>query len=241
MAFTAAAMSSRPLPPWYGLDCRVLAVVPTSASLSCRPFQSGCFCAKRAAAPATWGVAIDVPLMVWYAPSPSGAYCDRAARMSTPGAVRSGLTALSPTRGPRLENSASWSTPLPGPFTAPTVSAASAAPGAPMLYASGPELPAAMTNSAPVSSLSRLTAWLSGSVPSVGSPPRLMLTIFACWSRAAHSMPARIQESWPLPSLFRTLPMCSEAPGATPSPCRRTLRPCRRRSRRHACRGRAGR
>ncbi len=43
-----------------------------------------------------------------------------------------------------------------------------------------------------------------------------MLTMSACWSTAAHSMPASTQESWPEPSSESTLPMCRSAPGATP-------------------------
>ncbi len=70
---------------------------------------------------------------------------------------------------------------------------------------------------APVSALSRLTAWLSGSVPSLGwLEPRLMLMTVASASWAAHSMPARIQDSCPLPLSLSTLPMASWAPGATP-------------------------
>ncbi len=112
----------------------------------------------------------------------------RAATMPTPGAVISGLRPLSPRRGPRLENSAR----LSARSTAPTVSAAAAAPGAPTVRAA-PELPAATTKSAPVSAVRSFTAWLIGSVPSVGSPPRLMLTTFAPeW--AAHSMPAMMDE-----------------------------------------------
>ena len=113
----------------------------------------------------------------------------RAAMMSTPGAVISGLRPASPSRGPRLEKSARPSLRS----TAPTVSADAAAPGVPTV-SSWPSLPAATTNSVPVCAVMSLTAWLSGSVPSVASPPRLMLTTFAP-SAAAHSIPAMIQES----------------------------------------------
>src|SRR6185369_11086895 len=122
-----------------GVSCVVL----TSASLICWPVQSGCSCATSAAVPATCGVAIEVPLIDTYEPEP-GEYCDRAARMSTPGAVSSGFRPPSPRRGPQLENQARLSLES----TAPTVSAAEAAPGEPM--PPGPVLPAAMTNSAPV-------------------------------------------------------------------------------------------
>ena len=121
-------------------------------------------------------------------------YWERAASTSTPGAVRSGLRASSFMRGPALENWASWS----DASTAPTVSAASAVPGAPRLYGSGPSLPAATTKSAPVSALSRFTAWLIGSSwVCQDGPPRLMLITLACSVRAAHSMPAMIPTSCP--------------------------------------------
>ena len=62
---------------------------------------------------------------------------------------------------PVEENQASWSLLS----TAPTVRAASAAPGDPM-QPGQPELPAAITNNAPVSAVSWFTATLSMSVPS---------------------------------------------------------------------------
>jgi hypothetical protein len=101
--------------------------------------------------------------------------------------------------------------------TAPTVSAASAAPGLATVCALGPALPAAITNSAPVCAVRSFTAWLIGSVPSLAEPePRLMLTIRACSTWVAHSIPSMIHESNPLPASLRTLPMISRAPGATP-------------------------
>ena len=134
----------------------------------------------------------------------------RAAGISTPGAVTSGFIAPSPRRGPRLEKYASLSLPS----TAPTVSASDAAPGEPTV-SSAPALPAAITNSAPLDFDKSSTAWLIGSVPSVGRPPKLMLMIFApCWT--AHSIPAIASESYPPPLLSRTLPISRPAPGATP-------------------------
>ncbi len=100
--------------------------------------------------------------------------------------------------------------------TAPTVSAASAAPGEPM-DDGAPVLPAAMTNRAPVSRDRLSTASAIGSVPSLGSvEPRLMETMSASTSRAAHSMPAMICDSLPEPESFSTLPIARSAPGATP-------------------------
>jgi len=70
-----------------------------------------------------------------------------------------------------------------------------AAAGLPMLCSPGPELPAEMTNSAPVSAVIRLTADDIGSVPSLGHGlPRLMLMTSAPVA-AAHSIPAMIQDS----------------------------------------------
>ncbi len=134
-----------------------------------------------------------------------------AAVMATPGAVRSGLTPLSPTRGPRLEKSASRS----DLSTAPTVSAASALPGDSTVCSPSPSLPAATTKSVPVSAESRLTASSTGSVPGVSSPPRLRLTTSAPWA-TAHSMPAMTPDSSPVSLSFRTLPFRIFAPGATP-------------------------
>lgn len=115
-----------------------------------------------------------------------------AAVVSTPGAVTSGLTAPSPTRGPRLEKPASlsWSS------TAPTVSAASALPGEPTVPAPEPSLPAAMANRTPFSADSLSTAASSGSTSGVSVPPRLRLTMSAPWA-TAHSIPARMPESSP--------------------------------------------
>ncbi|MFD1272694.1 hypothetical protein ACFQ51_15205 [Streptomyces kaempferi] len=51
-------------PAWYGVYAGVALALLTSASLSWVPVQSGCSEARSAAAPATCGVAIDVPLIV---------------------------------------------------------------------------------------------------------------------------------------------------------------------------------
>ena len=169
---------------------------------------------RIAASPATWGVAIEVPDRVVYhasTGSPSDVPRARAATMPTPGATTSGFVPPSPSRGPRPENEAAWSSPS----TAPTVRAASAAPGALSDPGSGPAFPAATTNSvfelAERSSIARLR----GSLPSLGSPPRLMLTTSAPFA-TAHCIPARTAESSPVPVWSRTLPIISRAPGATP-------------------------
>ncbi len=135
----------------------------------------------------------------------------RAATTPTPGALISGFTSASPRRGPVLLNWASLSCLS----TAPTVSADAAAPGEVTERPAGPLLPAATTNSAPVSAESLSTSALRSSLPSVTSPPRLRLTIFAP-DRAAHSMPAITWEVSASPAPLKTLAMSSLAPGATP-------------------------
>ncbi len=87
----------------------------------------------------------------------------RAATMSTPGAVMSGLMTPPPSRGPLLEKSAI----LLSRSTAPTVNAASALPGDPTVRASGPELPAAITNNVPYRADNVFTASSSGSTSGV--------------------------------------------------------------------------
>jgi hypothetical protein len=86
----------------------------------------------------------------------------RAATISTPGAVTSGLIAWSSARGPRLENGATSS----ASSTAPTVSAELAAPGVDTVPYR-PSLPAATTKSVPCRALSVSRATEAGSVPSV--------------------------------------------------------------------------
>ncbi len=113
--------------------------------------------------------------------------------------------------GPRLENDAVaslWS-------TAATARAEGAAAGLETVFGAGPSLPAAMTNSAPVSAVRRSTARLDGSSPLPGPLPRLMLITLApvC---AAHSMAPMTADVLPWPFLSSTLPTTSCAPGATP-------------------------
>ncbi len=155
-----------------------------SRDFSSPPVIPGRAWRSSAAAPATCGVAIEVPDIV-ASPPPV-----LAALMSTPGAVTSGLTAPSAMIGPLLENSASLSCLS----TAPTVSASGASPGLPT-QESQPSLPAAITKSVPYWRVRVETASVSG--PPASGLPRLMLTTSARFSPAAHSMPSMIQESWP--------------------------------------------
>src|SRR6185369_13637151 len=82
VAAMLAATSTRPAPTWYAVYGNGFDVL-ISASLSWGAVQVGCSCTRIAAAPATCGVAIDVPLIVWYQPSVALPPA-RAARMSTP-------------------------------------------------------------------------------------------------------------------------------------------------------------
>ena len=125
----ARPMSTRPA-PWANTPMAGFGLAAAmSAAFSWAGVQSGCSPARIAAVPATCGVAIEVPEIVAYrSPGlPMTPSLPRAAVMSTPGAVMSGLMAESPMRGPRLENSANSSFLV----TAPTVSASSALPGEP--------------------------------------------------------------------------------------------------------------
>src|SRR6476620_6476373 len=88
-AFAAANTSRRPAPCARTSPGTSDFADETSAALSCWPVQDGCACLTMAAAPATWGVAIDVPDIAAYALSPRPP--DRAAEMPTPGADISGL------------------------------------------------------------------------------------------------------------------------------------------------------
>src|SRR5690606_21200931 len=192
---SAVGRKIRPAPSSNTLP-KVCCAEPMRTDLSSGPLSSGRACLSTAAAPATCGAAIDVPLQATYgSPVHSFVPAARAATISTPGAVTSGLTAWSPARGPRLENQGTSSPSS----TAPTVRAAAAAPGGvTVLGPLPPSLPAATTKSVPYRSLSRSTASENGSVPSVyrSDSPRLMFTTSAPCA-AAHSMPAMIHDDSP--------------------------------------------
>ncbi len=184
--------------------------VLASADLSWSVVRSGFAPSRIAAAPATCGVAIDVPLIATYEPSPPLSP-ERAAVMSPPGPMTLGLSAPERESGPWLVKYDMWPD---GSSTEPTVKACSAEPGAPMVSAA-PALPAATTNSEPVSAVIWLSASAMRSLPSDGcDDPRLIETIGAFWP--AHSIASMIQESWPKPSAPSTLPTRRLAPSATP-------------------------
>ncbi len=230
----ALSTVSRPAPCWK-TEWEPSLAEPVRAAFSWAPVQVGFFCLRIAAAPATCGVAIDVPFRLWY----PGGFCPAtpaaaAAVIDTPGAVMSGLTALSPVRGPTLEKSAIRSSSS----TAPTVRAASALPGDATVPRSGPLLPAAIANSTPFSAETLLTWASNGSIPGVSRPPRLMLMTSAPWA-TAQSTPAMMLESSPTPRSSSTFALISRAPGATPLN-RASFAPVPAAGRPRACRARHG-
>ena len=96
---STAAMTSRRPAPWARTSPGTSDFADeTRAALSCCPVQVGCACLTMAAAPATCGVAIDVPDMAAYALSPRPPA--RAAEMPTPGAEISGLRCVVDRCGP---------------------------------------------------------------------------------------------------------------------------------------------
>src|SRR5215210_6999773 len=75
------------------------------SDLICVGVQVGCACQTRAAMPAVWGDAIDVPDSR-IAPVPVPTLADG---IETPGAATSGFWALSPLRGPsELKSATCW-------------------------------------------------------------------------------------------------------------------------------------
>ncbi len=206
----ARATSRRPPPVSRTSPGTALCAEETRAALICWAVHSGRRCFSTAAAPATCGVAIDVPDMERYASEPRPPA--DAAEIATPGAAISGLRVCEPVTGPRLEKFAVESSRS----TAPTVSTPGAQPGEETVLREGPRFPAATTNNVSLFCASSAAAWAIGSVQSPGSAePRLMETTSALFS-TAHSMPAMIQEIAPDPPSSRTLPTIRSAPGATP-------------------------
>ncbi len=146
----------------------------TIADLSISGVQSGCIWRRSAAAPLTWGVAMEVPLSTAYPEDELIVASEKGTveRMSTPGADISGFTAICAVGPLELKDASS-----PAPSTAPTVIALSARPGVLTVPMDGPEFPAATTTVTPAA-VARSTAWHTGSSTSP-SPPRLMLMMSA--------------------------------------------------------------
>src|SRR3989441_11045162 len=130
--------------------------LPISASCTWAGVADGLVSRYRAAAPATCGVAMDVPLMVLVARSP----VSQSDVVFTPGAKIS-------THGPKLENDAMLSLMS----VAPTVSASGALAGEVLQASGAPELPAATAYTTPAA-IEFSTAVFSGWK---NPPPRLML------------------------------------------------------------------
>ena len=111
-ASAALVRSTRPEPMSYqsaavpSLSVTSVTAVVIRADWACAGVQSGCSAATSASAPATWGLAIEVPEMKPHLTSLS---MPSAARMSTPGAEMLGLISSTALFGPRLENPAMMS------------------------------------------------------------------------------------------------------------------------------------
>ena len=146
----ARARSIRPPPSFSGVPPVVRAAsmyagspVCISADLTCATVHVGCRCLRSAAAPATCGEAMLVPLNAAQVPSRAGT--DETTL--TPGAVTSGLSWSEYGVGPIDEKPARMSGAWPRPVVdAAAVIASGALPGEPTepLPAASPSLPAAM-------------------------------------------------------------------------------------------------
>src|SRR5215216_1756142 len=134
------------------------------ASFTCCGVSDGSTSRIRSATPVTNGAAMLVPLSVI---DPFVVFA-RADVTLTPGPITSGLIRPSAV-GPRLENGASLN-PLSSMFDiAPTVNAAGAAAGDPIVHVPGPSLPAATETTSPAPT-ARATACEARSVPSAQPP-----------------------------------------------------------------------
>src|SRR5262245_58819585 len=169
----------------------------TSALRTCSGVAVGLRSRYSAAAPATCGEAIEVPLMVLVALVP----VFQAEVMLSPGAKMS-------MQVPVLENQARESTLL----VAPTVMAAAARAGE-KLHASTESLPAAIAYVTPAL-MERMTA---SSIAWFTSPPRLMLATAGGWKCAVtQSTPRTTPASVPEPWQSSTRTACSVTPFARP-------------------------
>src|SRR5690349_10515325 len=157
----------------------------------------GSNCSRSAAAPATCGVAIEVPLSVFVAVSE----VNHAEVMPTPGAYRSRQL-------PKFENEA-WASEA---SEAPTVRAAGRRPGD-CVQASSAPLPAATAKVTPAA-MALCTAW---SRVAEAAPPRLRFaTAGERWLAATQSIPDSADETDPAPVQSRTRTDQSRTPFATP-------------------------
>ena len=164
------------------------APVDSSADFTCAGVHVGWRSSRSAAAAATCGAAMLVPLQSWFDHWLWGS----EERRSTPGAVTSGFSWSEIGVGPLDENPAITSAgPLSPSVDAATVIAFAAVPGEPTepRPASPKSLPAAMTETTPASaalSIARTTMSREGSIS--GSPRERLIT----------SMPSLTASSTPL-------------------------------------------
>ena len=169
--------------------------VRTSADFTCAGVQSGWRWRRSAAAPATCGAAMLVPLNDVQVPSRGGT----EDVMSTPGALTSGFSSSEIGVGPPLEKSATTSLLL----TAAAAIAFVALAGEMMLPfpSSSKSLPAASVATTPASaapSIAATTRSRDGSIS--GSPSERLITSIP--SLIAASMPAAISGAFPFRPKF---------------------------------------
>ena len=189
--WSASASDTRPPPTKVGPATESSPVsaglpVVTSADLSSATDQVGWRCLSRAAAPATWGLAMLVPESDDHAPPGTDE------RMSTPGAATSGFSCSESAVGPTEEKSA-WIALVGAPWTstAATAIAASADAGeetdpAPTSLNSFPAATTGTTPAAAAASSACVTTFRLGSIS--GSPSERLMTSIP--SRTAASIAA---------------------------------------------------
>ena len=169
--------------------------VRTSADLTCAGVQSGWRWSRRAAAPATCGVAMLVPLNEAHVPSAGGT----EEVMSTPGADTSGFIPSEIGVGPLLEKEAIASCFV----TAAAVIAFAALPGEETLPRpkSSKSLPAAITGTTPASAAALIAVVTRSRAGSISASPSERL-ITSMPSLTAASTPAAISGAFPLRPKF---------------------------------------
>ncbi len=199
MAAPTSEYSSRFGDPVPGFVTLPAVDPPTSACATVAGEACGDPVRYSAATPATWGAAIDVPLIVAVAVSEE---CP-ADLMLDPGANRSRHV-------PKFEKDERASVDV----VAPTVSASGVRPGE-SLHAFAFALPAASEYVTP-SAIEVFTAWSSAED---GEPPRLMFAtagVPAAWLFVTQSIPAMTPEVVPLPLQSSTRTPTRRALLATP-------------------------
>ena len=169
--------------------------VCVSADFTCATVQAGCCSFNSAAAPATIGVAMLVPLSWPQSPS----RCGSDEITLRPGALTSGLSCSETGVGPLDEKSAMPSAGKPRPFdTAATEIAPGALPGEPIEPRpnSSKSLPAATTGTTPAAAAASIASTTRSREGSISGSPRERL-ITSIPSLTAASIAAAISGALP--------------------------------------------